>query len=798
MLSHVDRRVMNRIVCETPFIGLLRRLGCRERMTRSEFHQDACHLSSDAAAERYRWMLPLSGVFCDITDLVPTGHDRIAGRRSMGSRWKPWLALSVCIASIVGSGAALAAKVVRPPDANQLAAQMNNADDAFLAARDAFRGNDPVRGAIFAQRVAALDARYPLSSYLDYWSLSRQIRDYGDALVQDAPDDAIRDFVTRNANSVVADLARRDWLVALGKRGEWDSFEREMPKFALNDDAQVTCFHLTVRALRSIRGTTSANVATGEDGEAARTRIVDVVRLAKAAIGQPRDYASDVGACATLARVLVAEKRVTQQDIWSWIRLASDNNALSAARRYALLLSDIERGGDGRGDNNARFNRQLDAVLDKPALWLVKTDSVSARWQRELVVLAIARIARTDPAMGASMVQRSPMEQLPASDVNYLYAQIGAAAAKKQMPEADEWSRRSLAAENLSEDILGWQVRGALRAGDWKLVETLIEKMPPEMRRPQGSEGTWAYWLGRAYKAQKKNEAAVAQFRSVSEQFGFYGQLSTEELGQLITLPSRAQPVSDGEVNAVKTLPGFARAAYFYRIDLRREGNLEWNFTVRGMSDRELLASAEWATRNQYLDRAVNTADRTRNEHDFSFRFLMPYRPQMQEKTTASGLDMDWVYGLIRQESRFVQVARSSVGAAGLMQLMPSTASYVAKRIGMTDFRGDGVADIETNLTLGTSYLRMVLDDLDDLPVLATAGYNAGPGRPRAWRATLTRPVEGAIFAETIPFNETRDYVKKVMSNAVYYAVLITGAPQSLKTRMGFVAPRGATTTDLP
>jgi soluble lytic murein transglycosylase len=92
----------------------------------------------------------------------------------------------------------------------------------------------------------------------------------------------------------------------------------------------------------------------------------------------------------------------------------------------------------------------------------------------------------------------------------------------------------------------------------------------------------------------------------------------------------------------------------------------------------------------------------------------------------------------------------------------------------------------------------MVLDDLDNLPVLATAGYNAGPGRPRAWRATLTRPVEGAIFAETIPFPETRDYVKKVMSNATYYAVLTTGAPQSLKARMGFVAQRGMTTTDLP
>ena len=258
------------------------------------------------------------------------------------------------------------------------------------------------------------------------------------------------------------------------------------------------------------------------------------------------------------------------------------------------------------------------------------------------------------------------------------------------------------------------------------------------MRRAQASDGTWAYWLGRAYKAQKKNDAAQAQFRQVADQFGFYGQLSTEELGQKITLPTRAQPATAAEVAAVKALPGFQRALYFYRLDLRREGNLEWNFTLRGMTDRELLAAAEFANRNQLLDRAVNTADRTRNEHDFAFRFLMPFQAQMQEKATAVGLDLDWVYGLIRQESRFVQVARSTVGASGLMQLMPSTAKYVAKKIGLDSYRPDGVTDLDTNLTLGTSYLRMVLDDLDNLPVLATAAYNAGPGRPRAWRATLT------------------------------------------------------------
>ena len=703
----------------------------------------------------------------------------------------------------------------RPLDPVQQAGLVNNADDAFLAARDAYRANDAIRGAAFAERTLQLDSRYPLASYLDYWALRRRIADYGNALVEGAPDDAFHAFVARNPDSVVGDLARRDWLLALGKRGEWARFETEFPAFALNDDAQVTCFHLTARALRQIRDRssppsaassaatpTSAPAAVTEPGDgssaaAGRTTTTELVRQSRAAIAQPRDYASDTGACATLARVLVADQRIGQADIWTWIRGASDANNVGAVRRYALLLSDAERGGD-----NVRFSKQLDAVLDKPPLWLARSgfgaQGTSPRWERELAVLAYARMAREDPAVAAASLQRPPANQLTPAETAYLYAQLGATAARKQMPEANEWSRKSLVAEKLSEDVLDWEVRGALRREDWKLVEALIDRMPPEMRRPQSGDGAWVYWLGRAYKAQKKNEAAQAQFRLISDQFGFYGQLATEELGQQITLPSRAQPATDAEVGAARGQPGFARALYFYRLDQRREGNLEWNFTLRGMTDRELLAAAEWASRNQLLDRAVNTADRTRNEHDFAFRFLMPYKPQMEEKTAAVGLDIDWVYGLIRQESRFVQVARSSVGASGLMQLMPATASYVAKRIGLDGYRPGGVADIDTNLTLGTSYLRMVLDDLDNLPVLATAAYNAGPGRSRAWRSTLTRPVEGAIFAETIPFPETRDYVKKVMSNATYYAALITGTPQSLKTRMGYVSPRNIAPDNLP
>ena len=151
-------------------------------------------------------------------------------------------------------------------------------------------------------------------------------------------------------------------------------------------------------------------------------------------------------------------------------------------------------------------------------------------------------------------------------------------------------------------------------------------------------------------------------------------------------------------------------------------------------------------------------------------------------------LDEAWVYGLIRQESRFITNARSSAGASGLMQLMPATAKWVAKKMGMQNFQKTLTTEIDTNLALGTYYLKHVLTSLDNQPLLASAAYNAGPGRARQWRDV--KPLEGAIYAETIPFTETRDYVKKVLSNSMYYASVFGQRRQSLKQRLGIVAPK--------
>lgn len=231
----------------------------------------------------------------------------------------------------------------------------------------------------------------------------------------------------------------------------------------------------------------------------------------------------------------------------------------------------------------------------------------------------------------------------------------------------------------------------------------------------------------------------------------------------------------------------------------------EWNYTTNlhtrgGMTDRELLAAADFACQREVWDRCINTSERTKEAFSAEQRFPMPFRESVVKRSREINLDPAYVYGLIRQESRFIMDARSHVGASGLMQVMPATARWTAKRIGLNNFTIDQLNDRDTNIAIGTAYLKLVLDDFQGSGPLAAAAYNAGPGRPRAWRNGVF--LEGAAWAENIPFAETRDYVKKVAANATLYGLVIDGEAKSLKARMGRIGPRDgaapAANRDLP
>jgi soluble lytic murein transglycosylase len=355
----------------------------------------------------------------------------------------------------------------------------------------------------------------------------------------------------------------------------------------------------------------------------------------------------------------------------------------------------------------------------------------------------------------------------------------------------------------MQDDQLAWKVRAALRSDNWAQVSSTIAAMSEGQRK----DATWIYWQARALIKLAKSDADRAQVRrllaSIAGVSGFYPQLATEELGQRITVPERPAVLTPEEKEGARLNPGLNRGLYAIGIGLRSEGVREWNYSTNlhnrgGMNDRDLLAAADLACQHEVWDRCINTSERTKGVIDFDQRFPLPYKDALLQRTAQIGLDPSYVFGLIRQESRFIVDLRSSVGATGLMQVMPATARWTANKIGLANFKPDQMSERDTNTAIGTAYLKLLLDSFDGSMPLATAAYNAGPSRPRSWRGQSGAPVlEAAIWIENLPFAETRDYVKKVLSNSTSYAALISGQPQSLKNRLGRVGPRRAGDADV-
>lgn len=624
-----------------------------------------------------------------------------------------------------------------------------SADEAFVAARNAALKQDAPR---FEQAAAQVTDAHPLRAYIDYWRLRMQLASTGSNSSADAAaaaDAEAKAFIALNGSSLLADLARRDWLVSLGRREAWSTIDAVYPGWVLRDEAAPRCYALRAR------------MARGES----------VMSDARESIMVPRDLGD---ACNGLLESLASSGQAGAGELWQRLEFAIESGSVSAVRRAALLAAPSLEA------------RQLEQALSRPASVLDGSAS------RELTVVALGMLARNEPATAAERMNAVASRLKPA-DRAFAWSQIAAGGMRKLLPESAAWAREARSARP-SDETLAWMTRAGLRAGDWALVRSCIERMSEAGR----NEATWVYWLGRALQAQESPEArhqARSLFTSIAGRPDFYSQLAAEELGMKLAIPPKAAAPTAAELAAVRANPGFERAVRLYELGLRPEGNREWNFQLRGMNDRQLLAAAEYARQRGLLDRMVNTADRTRAEHDYSQRYPSPFLDRMQPNAKAQGLDPAWVYGLIRQESRFIMDARSSVGASGLMQIMPATARWIAQKMGVRDFTPSQINDLDTNLQFGTFYLKTVYDGLDRSPVLASAGYNAGPGRPRSWRGTLERPVEGAVFAEIIPFTETRGYVKAVLSNAAWYAGLFnSGEVPSLKSMLGDIQPGPATT----
>ena len=619
----------------------------------------------------------------------------------------------------------------------------NATEQALIAARDAFeRQNLKALSAARDRLGSSLGAPHPLSPYAQYWWLSANLSQSGTFAVSNTNE--IRAFLNAHPNSVVADSLRREWLKILGKLDQWELFSAEAP-LLVSDDVEITCHQWRHRLRRNDRD--------------AFTEAKSFWNAARAA----------PGACDDVFARLISEKVISTPEIWLRIRTLLENNQLAEARKSAALIPNIA----------ANLERATAIIGQNPAHYLQHERlQPASQASAELFLFAVTRLARTD-ADRAALLLETHGKGLSPNDLAYAWAQVGLYGGMQHDVAALTWFERA-GTFPLNDQQAGWKVRAALRAGDWQRVRAAINAMTEAERR----ESAWRYWLARASEETGNVETARALRDSLSREHNFYGVLAAEELGA----PQKPRwqgwkPTREAIDNVMKRA-AIGRALAFYRLDMKTEGLREWQYGIRNLDDQDLLAAAELARRANIPDRAINTAEKTLQVHDYAQRFPTPHNADLVLQARMYGLDQGWVYGLIRQESRFMADARSRAGAMGLMQLMPATATWAAKKVNMNQFSLARVTDIPVNLSLGAFYLRHVLDDLGH-PVLATAGYNAGPGRARRWRAL--NALEGAVYAESIPFTETRDYVKKVMANAWFYAQQAGETNRRLKEMMGTV-----------
>ena len=638
-----------------------------------------------------------------------------------------------------------------------------SADQAVIEMAQAFKRMDRNK----------LSALLPLaqSSALAPWAAYWELR----ARLDSASSQEVKDFFKTYALTYQEDRLRADWLLLLGSRRDWTTFASEFPHYRMRDERELLCYGLLVEYL----------------GPNARVGIENEIK----SLWFKQKEADD--GCKWAIDHLYDNKKITALELWQKARMGAQNNRLKLTRDLVQMV-------------DADALSSLNAAWTQPHRFLKDRFAAPQKTRQELIVLALIRAATADPSQASDLLKDKWEPYLSSEQRHWLWGVMGMQAALKFDPQAMGYFERSKKISDMNDEMLGWYVRTLLKqplGPQWAKVEEAIKAMTPDSKK----EPVWTYWLARAILAQTTNiytntansppgrgkSEAQSLLESIASVKGFYEQLALEELGKKVSLPPKPAAPSLQDTLLIANHAGLKRALYAISIGLRSEGVREWNYATSlvnaqgeagRMSDAEMMAASQLACSHQVYDRCIFTSERARDVWEPEYLFPTPHKDLIFSYAKSNDLDPAFIYGLMRQESRFVTDIKSQVGASGLMQVMPQTAKWTAKKIGLTPFSPDMLKDKETNVAIGTGYMRLVLESFESSYPLTAAAYNAGPSRSRRWREGPE--LEAAIWVENIPFNETRDYVKKVISNSTLYAAMFTAQAQSIKARLPKVGPR--------
>ena len=483
--------------------------------------------------------------------------------------------------------------------------------------------------------------------------------------------------------------------------------------------------------------------------------------------------------CQQAVSDLAADQQISADLIWARARQGAENDSRSTMLG-ALTLIDTAAEPAGK------------TLFGQPYLWLERygQQAPSSDW----IALALIRMAVNDNRYLTPSLERW-MPTLDATQQQQVEATIATLAARRSEPNAYALFAR-IDNRYLTDRQRAWKVRAALRQQDWSVVSATVQSMQAD----QQGESVWQYWLARAHLATQ-NADAIAQARGILSRIAkgddYYGLLARDTLGQKISIADKRLKPSKADLKRVGMDPNIRAALSAFQLNLEGEASRQWTYAVAlhqpgGMDERDLLAAAEIACQVGWWNRCIHAGTRMQTTPSFMHSYPQPFETDILAQAKEVAIHPAFFYGLIRQESRFNPTARSHAGAFGLMQVMPSTAIWTAKKMGLQRFTPQQLGEHKTNLKVGGNYLKILLEKFDNSVPLAAAAYNAGPRRASRWRPSVEAgTMEAAIWIECIPFNETRQYVQNVIANHAIYAALQTQTAFDLAGLMPPITPIG-------
>jgi len=657
------------------------------------------------------------------------------GSRTLPVRFLAPAALGALVA--LGALAALAATSVTP-------AASPAAGDGIEARRQLFASvyAEAREGEWAAAEAAAAELRdYPL------WPDLRAA--WLQATIRRADAAAVETFLREHAQLPPARRLADRWIHELARRSDWPRFLKLYgERYA---DAGITALDCTAARARSL----------SEAGH--RYTENDVERLWLAGRSQPRE-------CDPVFEAMRAQGLLDAERYRQRFALAIDAREFRLARYLARELDD-----DARREAAAWIAMQSD-----PAAQLVRLDPAGVdETVRARALWGVEALARRDPAYAAELWRRlAPQLGVTGRERWDVAGHIGIRAALRGEPAAPGLLK-AIPAHLASANVLAWRTRDALRRQDW-----------PDVPAEMAGEDVWRYWRARALAATGEQAAAETLWRALAAERSYHGFLAADALDLPYAFGHAPLPADEESLAALARDPAVRRAGELFHVGLESLGRSDWNEAVAGLDNHRLTQAALLAHRWGWHSRAIATAAKAGRYDDLGLRYPLPWKTDFETHAAAADIREAWAYGIARSESLFMADIRSSAGAIGVMQLMPATGRGTAQRARLR-WRGYAtLIDPPANIQLGTRYLAEVYERFDENPVLATAAYNAGPHRVERWLPEA-RSLPADIWIETIPFAETRSYVKRVLTADSIFSWRLTGRELRLSALHPPVPPPG-------